>query len=185
LDAQPTDGDDANYKVIVVVFTDLSGDRAQGAFDDVLQQLAVPSYVEDRIDIQHELPTIPIACAVSVCEARGHQRTGSSSWTTSTGSACGRGALENPQSRLLLRNHAACRGGPTNPRVASLRKEPLRRRRSFGWGKPGPLSEERSSRGDASGACPEATASAMKFPGAYSHGMCEARGRRVRGHRAR
>jgi hypothetical protein len=49
LDAQPTDGDDANYKVIVVVFTDLSADRAQGVFDDVLQQLAVPSYVEDGI----------------------------------------------------------------------------------------------------------------------------------------
>ena len=49
LDAQPTDGDDANYKVIVVVFTDLPADRAQAVFDDVLQQLAVPSYVEDGI----------------------------------------------------------------------------------------------------------------------------------------
>jgi hypothetical protein len=49
LDAQPTDGDDANYRVVVVVFTDLSADRAQGVFDDVLQQLAVPSYVEDGI----------------------------------------------------------------------------------------------------------------------------------------
>ena len=49
LDTEPTDGDDANYKVIVVVFTDLSADRAQGVFDDVLQQLAVPSYAEDGI----------------------------------------------------------------------------------------------------------------------------------------
>jgi hypothetical protein len=49
LDAHPTDGDDANYKVIVVVFTDLSADRAQGVFDDLLQHLAVPSYVEDGI----------------------------------------------------------------------------------------------------------------------------------------
>jgi hypothetical protein len=49
LDAEPTAGDDANYKVIVVVFTDLSADRAQVVFDDVLQQLAVPSYVEDGI----------------------------------------------------------------------------------------------------------------------------------------
>jgi hypothetical protein len=49
LDAEPTDGDDADYKVIVVVFTDLSTDRAQGVFDAVLQQLAVPSYVEDGI----------------------------------------------------------------------------------------------------------------------------------------
>lgn len=49
LDAEPIDGDGANYKVIVVVFTDMSADRAQGVFDDVLQQLAVPSYVEDGI----------------------------------------------------------------------------------------------------------------------------------------
>ena len=49
LDAEPTDGDGTNYKVIVVVFTDLSADRAQGVFDAVLQQLAVPSYVEDGI----------------------------------------------------------------------------------------------------------------------------------------
>jgi hypothetical protein len=49
LDAEPTDGDDANYKVIVVVFTDLSADRAQDVLDDVLQQLAVSSYVEDGI----------------------------------------------------------------------------------------------------------------------------------------
>jgi hypothetical protein len=47
LDAETTDGDDADYKVIVVVFTDLSADRAQGVFDAVLQQLAVPSYVEE------------------------------------------------------------------------------------------------------------------------------------------
>jgi Domain of unknown function (DUF6875) len=49
LDAEPIDADDANYKVILVVFTDLSADRAQGVFDDVLEQLAAPSYVEDGI----------------------------------------------------------------------------------------------------------------------------------------
>jgi hypothetical protein len=49
LDTQPTDGDDANYKVIVIVFSDLSADRAQGVFDDVLQRLAVPSYAEHGI----------------------------------------------------------------------------------------------------------------------------------------
>jgi hypothetical protein len=49
LDTQPLDGDDANYKVIVVVFTDLPAERAQGVFDDLLQHLAVPSYVEDGI----------------------------------------------------------------------------------------------------------------------------------------
>jgi len=49
LDAQPTDGKDLDYKVIVVVFTDMPPERAQGVFDDVLQKLAAPSYVEDGI----------------------------------------------------------------------------------------------------------------------------------------
>jgi hypothetical protein len=49
LDAEPTDGDGLNYKVVVVVFADLPADRAQGVFDDVLKQIAVPSYVEDGI----------------------------------------------------------------------------------------------------------------------------------------
>jgi hypothetical protein len=49
LDARPTDGDDVIYNVIVVVFSDLPADRAQGVFDDVLNHLAVPSYVEDGI----------------------------------------------------------------------------------------------------------------------------------------
>jgi len=49
LDTQPTDGDEVIYNVIVVVFTDLSADRAQGVFDDVLTHLAVPSYADDGI----------------------------------------------------------------------------------------------------------------------------------------
>ena len=49
LDAQPTDGDDAKYKTIIVVFPDLPAERAQGLFGDVLQQLAVPSYEEHGI----------------------------------------------------------------------------------------------------------------------------------------
>ena len=49
LDTRPTDGDDVIYNIIVVVFSDLPADRAQGVFDEVLQQLAVPSYVEDGI----------------------------------------------------------------------------------------------------------------------------------------
>ena len=49
LDTRPTEGDDVIYNVIVVVFTDLSADRAQGVFDEVLKHLAVPSYVEDGI----------------------------------------------------------------------------------------------------------------------------------------
>ncbi len=49
LDNRPTDGDDVIYNVIVVVFSDLPADRAQAVFDDVLNHLAVPSYVEDGI----------------------------------------------------------------------------------------------------------------------------------------
>jgi len=49
LHAQPIDGDGANDKVIVVVFTDLPADRARGLFGEVLQHLAVPSYVEDGV----------------------------------------------------------------------------------------------------------------------------------------
>jgi hypothetical protein len=49
LDTRPTGGDDVIYNVIVVVFTDLSAERAQGVFNDVLKQLAVPSYVEHGI----------------------------------------------------------------------------------------------------------------------------------------
>ena len=49
LDTRPAEGDDVIYNVIVVVFTDLSADRAQDVFDDVLEHLAVPSYVEDGI----------------------------------------------------------------------------------------------------------------------------------------
>ena len=49
LETQPTGGDDADYKVIVVVFTELPADRAQGVFDDVLQHLALPSHANDGI----------------------------------------------------------------------------------------------------------------------------------------
>jgi hypothetical protein len=49
LETQPTDGDDADYNVIVVVFTDLPADCAKGVFDDVLKHLAVPSYADDGI----------------------------------------------------------------------------------------------------------------------------------------
>ena len=49
LETQPVGGAEADYKVIVVVFTDLPAHRAQGVFDDVLEQLAVPSYADDGI----------------------------------------------------------------------------------------------------------------------------------------
>ena len=48
-DARPIDGDGVNYKSIVVVFTDLSADRAKGLFDEVLKKLAVPSYAQDGL----------------------------------------------------------------------------------------------------------------------------------------
>jgi hypothetical protein len=49
LDAPPIGGEDANYKSIVVVFTDLPADRVKTFFDDVLQHLGVPSYAEDGL----------------------------------------------------------------------------------------------------------------------------------------
>ncbi|SNS40231.1 hypothetical protein SAMN04488107_2408 [Geodermatophilus saharensis] len=48
LDAGTAAGDDT-YDVVVVVFPDLPADRAEGVFGEVLQQIAVPSYVEDGI----------------------------------------------------------------------------------------------------------------------------------------
>jgi hypothetical protein len=49
LEAGSPASDDVNYDVIVVVFTDLPAERAQGVFDDVRRQLAVPSYAEDGL----------------------------------------------------------------------------------------------------------------------------------------
>ena len=49
LDRGAPEGDGAGLEVIVVVFTDLSPDRAQELFGDALQPLAVPAYVEDGV----------------------------------------------------------------------------------------------------------------------------------------
>ena len=49
LDTEPAEGNDEVYKVIVVVFTDLTAERAQVVFDGVLEQLARPSYANDGI----------------------------------------------------------------------------------------------------------------------------------------
>jgi hypothetical protein len=46
-DAPLTDGDDATYKSVVVVFADLSVDLADEFFAEVLDELAAPSYVKD------------------------------------------------------------------------------------------------------------------------------------------
>jgi len=49
LAAQPVDGDDANNKSIVVVFTDLPAAKAKDFFNGVLQQIAVPFYADDGL----------------------------------------------------------------------------------------------------------------------------------------
>src|SRR5262249_30996922 len=49
LAAQPVDGDDANYKSIVVVFTDLPAAQAKDFFSGVLQQIGDPSYADDGL----------------------------------------------------------------------------------------------------------------------------------------
>jgi hypothetical protein len=49
LTAQPVEGDDANNKSIVVVFTDLPAAQAKDFFNGVLQQIAVPSYADDGL----------------------------------------------------------------------------------------------------------------------------------------
>jgi hypothetical protein len=43
---RPTEGEDTTYKSFLVLFTDLPADRAKEFFGDLLQHLAVPSYVE-------------------------------------------------------------------------------------------------------------------------------------------
>jgi hypothetical protein len=49
LAAQPVDGDDANYKSIVVAFTDLPAAQAKDFFSGALQQIGIPSYVDDGL----------------------------------------------------------------------------------------------------------------------------------------
>jgi hypothetical protein len=74
--------------VIVVVFTDLSADRAEGLFGDVLKHLVVPSYVEDGILFR------------PFYEGN----------TGRSGSPSGHVAKESPEPGLSPRNFAACRG---------------------------------------------------------------------------
>jgi hypothetical protein len=51
LAAQPVDGDEANYKSIVVVFADLPASQAKDFFNGVLQQIGATSYVDDGLVI--------------------------------------------------------------------------------------------------------------------------------------
>jgi hypothetical protein len=49
LEAQPVDGEGVNFKSVVVVFTDLTADRAKDFFDELLARLGVPAYEEDGV----------------------------------------------------------------------------------------------------------------------------------------
>ena len=49
LASQPVEGDDANNKSIVVVFTDLPAAQAKDFFSGALRQIGVPSYVDDGL----------------------------------------------------------------------------------------------------------------------------------------
>ncbi len=49
LRAHPIEGDGANYKAIVVVFTDMSAERAKDSIDDVFQHITDSSYVKDGV----------------------------------------------------------------------------------------------------------------------------------------
>ena len=49
LAAKPVDGDDANYKSIIVVFTDLPAAQAKNFFGGFLEQIGVASYVDDGL----------------------------------------------------------------------------------------------------------------------------------------
>jgi hypothetical protein len=49
LHAQPTSGEDAEYRSIVVVFSDLAPNRAKELLGHVLQRLAAPSYADDGL----------------------------------------------------------------------------------------------------------------------------------------
>jgi hypothetical protein len=128
---------DAKYKVIVVVFTDLSADRAQGVFDDVLQHLGVPSYAEDGIVFGafyegHEGTAIynssfrPFRSPVPFLFVR-HGVISDWKFFLDNEDWLNLWArrLEHPQSTLLLRNYAACRGAPA---VTGRCPRPARRR---------------------------------------------------------
>ncbi len=64
LRTQPTEGDDAIYKAIMIVFTDLSADHAKEYVDnDQVQRLKKPFYAEDGVVLgefheRNELPAI-------------------------------------------------------------------------------------------------------------------------------
>jgi hypothetical protein len=49
LHKQPVDGEAADYKALVIVFTDLPSEAAKDFFDDLERDIKVPSYVDDGL----------------------------------------------------------------------------------------------------------------------------------------
>jgi hypothetical protein len=49
LHTQPVDGEAANHKALVIVFTDLPSEAAKDFFDDFERDIKVPTYVEDGL----------------------------------------------------------------------------------------------------------------------------------------
>lgn len=132
LQAQPIDGDDANYKALVVVLTDLSAARARHYLDNVqIQNLKRLSYVEDGVvfgdfHARNEGAAIrnpsfrPFKAPVPFLLMR-HAVISDwmFSWTTKTGSALGRVALASPHFVPLLSTYAS--RSPKQPlRMAAL-----------------------------------------------------------------
>jgi hypothetical protein len=136
LDTRPTEGDDVIYNVIVVVFTDLSADRAQGVFAEVLQHLGLPSYMEDGIlfgpyyegnkgTAVYNSSFRPFQSPVPFLFVRHGVISDWKFFLDDEGSTCRRIVMGSRVPKDLLRNYAACRGvrGATNAKLASLRTE--------------------------------------------------------------
>ena len=126
LRVHPVEGDDATYKAIVVVFTDLSADRAQHSMDDVLQHLADSSYVEDGVvlgkfyerneraaiynpSFRPFTPPVPFLLMRHTVISDWKFFLNNEDWLNKWAVA-----LESPQSRPLLTNYAAPTGGGSN-----------------------------------------------------------------------
>jgi hypothetical protein len=129
----PADSDDAIYKTIMVVFPDLPAERAGALFDDVLEQLAEPSYEEDGIifgpfyDGNEGTALYTRAsglssrrCRSSSCATR-CSATGSSSWRTRPCWTAGLVTSARPGPPPSAKSSAACPGAPRPTRPENAR----------------------------------------------------------------
>ena len=102
VDAEPTEGDGVQYKAIMIVLTDLSADRAPDYLnDDQVQGLKQPAYADDGVVLgefhrRTREPRFTTRASVrsdhpcpSCSSGTRSPVTGCSSWTATTGSACG------------------------------------------------------------------------------------------------